>query len=166
MFRTPSRGHDGTMSESADPASRLRAEMVAQLRQRGGVSDPRVAAALSEVPRHLFVPGVELRKAYGDQAIPTHYRDGVPTSSASQPAIVATMLEQLLPPPGGSVLEIGAGTGYNAALLSGLVGPSGQVVTNSVKSSGGGGNRTRAETLSDRQVARYPGSSTSLSWCP
>src|SRR5262249_58963948 len=50
-------------------------------------------------------------------------------SSASQPAIVAAMLEQLNPPAGGHVLEVGAGTGYNAALLSALVGPSGRVVT-------------------------------------
>lgn len=117
------------MSTSEDPASTLRAEMVAQLKRRGGLSDPRVAAALAEVPRHLFVPASALSEAYGDQAIPTHYDDGVPTSSASQPAIVATMLEQLDPPAGGSVLEIGAGTGYNAALLSRLVGPSGRVVT-------------------------------------
>jgi protein-L-isoaspartate(D-aspartate) O-methyltransferase len=117
------------MAKSADPAASLRAEMVAQLWRRGGLSDPRVKAALAEVPRHLFVPGVELSEAYSNRAIATHYRDGVPTSSASQPAIVATMLEQLRPPAGGSVLEIGAGTGYNAALLSRLVGPSGRVVT-------------------------------------
>ena len=59
----------------------------------------------------------------------TRYRDGWPVSSASQPAMVAAMLEQLRLPEGGSVLEIGAGTGYNAALLSGLVGASGRVVT-------------------------------------
>jgi protein-L-isoaspartate(D-aspartate) O-methyltransferase len=67
--------------------------------------------------------------AYADQAIVTHFRDGWPSSSASQPAIVAIMLEQLSPPRGGRVLEIGAGTGYNAALLADLVGPSGRVVS-------------------------------------
>ena len=103
--------------------------MVAHLTERGGLSSPQVAAALGEVPRHVFVPGVELSEAYADQAVVTHYRDGLPASSASQPAIVAAMLEQLRPPAGGSVLEIGAGTGYNAALLSKLVGPSGRVVT-------------------------------------
>jgi protein-L-isoaspartate(D-aspartate) O-methyltransferase len=117
------------MSDSGDPAARLRAEMVALLTERGSVSDPRVIAALESVPRHLFVPGSELAEAYGDQAIVTHLRDGVPTSSASQPAIVAIMLEQLQAPAGGSVLEIGAGTGYNAALLATLVGSSGRVVT-------------------------------------
>ena len=103
--------------------------MVAHLRARSGLTDPRVAAVLARVPRHLFVPGVDLAEAYADQAIVTRYRDGWPVSSASQPAMVAAMLEQLRLPEGGSVLEIGAGTGYNAALLSGLVGASGRVVT-------------------------------------
>jgi protein-L-isoaspartate(D-aspartate) O-methyltransferase len=116
------------MSGSDDPGAGFRAEMVAHLTERGGHSDPRVAAALGQVPRHLFVPGVELSEAYADQAIVTRYREGMPTSSASQPGIVAIMLAQLRPPPGGSILEIGAGTGYNAALLSKLVGP-GWVVT-------------------------------------
>jgi protein-L-isoaspartate(D-aspartate) O-methyltransferase len=107
----------------------LRAELVAHLRKSADLSDARVAAALGEVPRHVFVPWVELPEAYADQAVPTRFRDGLPTSSASQPAIVAAMLELLRPPIGGTVLEIGAGTGYNAALLSELVGPAGHVVT-------------------------------------
>jgi protein-L-isoaspartate(D-aspartate) O-methyltransferase len=117
------------MSGSDDPAARLRAEMVAHLSGPGGLADSRVAAVFCQVPRHLFVPGAELSEAYANQPIVTHRRDGMPTSSASQPSIVAAMLEQLNPPSGGSILEIGAGTGYNAALLSGLVGPSGRVVT-------------------------------------
>ena len=107
----------------------LRARMVAHLRERGSLTDPRVAAVLGRVPRHVFVPGVDLPEAYADEAIVTRYRDGWPVSSASQPAMVAAMLEQLRPPEGGSVLEIGAGTGYNAALLSALVGASGRVVS-------------------------------------
>ena len=116
-------------ADGGETAARLRAEMVALLRERGSVSDPRVIAALETVPRHVFVPGSQLAEAYDDRAIVTHLRDGVPISSASQPAIVAIMLEQLRAPVGGSVLEIGAGTGYNAALLATLVGPSGRVVT-------------------------------------
>jgi protein-L-isoaspartate(D-aspartate) O-methyltransferase len=116
-------------SSGGDPGAGARAELVAQLRRRGTLSEPRVAAALGRVPRHVFLPGVDLPGAYADEAVPTRYRDGVPVSSASQPAVVAIMLEQLRPPPGGRVLEIGAGTGYNAALLSHLVGPSGRVVT-------------------------------------
>jgi protein-L-isoaspartate(D-aspartate) O-methyltransferase len=107
----------------------LRAGMVAHLRERGSLTDPRVAAVLGRVPRHVFVPGIDLSEAYADEAIVTRYRDGWPVSSASQPAMIAAMLEQLRPPEGGSVLEIGAGTGYNAALLSALVGASGRVVS-------------------------------------
>ncbi len=103
--------------------------MVAELRKRKELTDPRVAAALGRVPRHVFVPGADLSEAYADQAIVTRYRDGWPVSSASQPAMVAAMLEQLRLPEGGSVLEIGAGTGYNAALLSALAGATGRVVT-------------------------------------
>lgn len=117
------------MTGSDDPAARLRAEMVAHLTERGELPDPRIAAAFGQVPRHLFVPQVSLPEAYADQAVITRYRDGLATSSASQPSIVAVMLDQLRPPPGGSILEIGAGTGYNAALLATLVGPSGRVVT-------------------------------------
>jgi protein-L-isoaspartate(D-aspartate) O-methyltransferase len=103
--------------------------MVAHLRERGGLTDPRVAAVLGRVPRHVFVPGTDLTEAYADEAIVTRYRDGWPVSSASQPAMVAAMLEQLRLPDGGSVLEVGAGTGYNAALLSALAGASGRVVS-------------------------------------
>jgi protein-L-isoaspartate(D-aspartate) O-methyltransferase len=117
------------MGDDGDAAAELRGRMAAGLRERGALSGERVAAAMGRVPRHLFVPGVELAEAYADQAIVTRYRDGWPSSSASQPAIVAIMLEQLSPPDGGRVLEIGAGTGYNAALLAELVGPSGRVVT-------------------------------------
>lgn len=119
----------GVMSTSDDPGARLRAEMVAHLAEHVRLSDSRITAAVAQVPRHIFVPGVELAQAYADQAIVTRYRDGMPASSASQPAIVVIMLDQLRPPPGGSILEIGAGTGYNAALLSKLVGPSGRVIT-------------------------------------
>jgi protein-L-isoaspartate(D-aspartate) O-methyltransferase len=113
-------------------AAALRAGMVAHLRAEGcgGVlRDPAVAQAMEKVPRHLFVPDVPVDEAYADIAIPTHFEDGVPTSSASQPAIVALMLQQLQPFAGMHVLEIGAGTGYNAALLAELAGPVGAVTT-------------------------------------
>jgi protein-L-isoaspartate(D-aspartate) O-methyltransferase len=78
----------------------------------------------------VFLPDVPIETAYRDEAIVTK-RDpaGVPISSSSQPTIMALMLDQLDPAPGQRVLEIGAGTGYNAALLAHLVGPSGAVVS-------------------------------------
>lgn len=107
----------------------LRTRLVGQLRASGTLRDPEVERALLRVPRHLFLPQVPLEQTYADTAVPTHWEDGQPVSSASQPSIVALMLEQLRLAPGMRVLEIGAGTGYNAALLAEIVGPEGQVTT-------------------------------------
>lgn len=86
-----------------------------------------VEEALRAVPRHLFLPGAELEAAYADDAVVVQRVDGVATSSASQPSMVAIMLEQLALAPGHRVLEIGAGTGWNAALMARIVGPAGSV---------------------------------------
>jgi protein-L-isoaspartate(D-aspartate) O-methyltransferase len=93
-----------------------------------------VRRAFLTVPRDLFVPekvaAAGLESAYLDEAIPTKFGDtGMPMSSSSQPAIMAEMLERLALEPGLRVLEIGAGTGYNAALLTEIVGPRGRVDT-------------------------------------
>lgn len=104
--------------------------MVRRLRRAGVVADPQVEAAMLEVPRHRFAPHIGRRSAYLDEAVMVkHARDGVPISSLSQPTIVATMLERLRVVRGQRVLEVGTGTGYNAALLSVLVGPEGSVVS-------------------------------------
>ncbi len=80
--------------------------------------------------RHWFLPGAPLDDVYRDRALVTHRSpEGVPISSSSQPALMALMLEQLDVRPGMAVLEIGTGTGYNAALLSHLAGPGARVVT-------------------------------------
>ena len=121
---------DNTDSDSRDNIA-LRQALVDKL--KGGESPtitmPRVEAAFRAVPRHLFVPGAPLERVYSDDAVITKRQDGVPVSSSSQPAIMAIMLEQLDLQPGHTVLEIGAGTGYNAALLAHIVGDKGQVVT-------------------------------------
>jgi protein-L-isoaspartate(D-aspartate) O-methyltransferase len=105
--------------------------MASWLRGWGGAPIPAaVDAAVRAVPREAFVPGVPLADAYGDGPVVTH-RDsrGVPASSASAPGLVAAMLAQLDVRPGHRILEIGAGTGYNAALLACLAGSAGQVTT-------------------------------------
>jgi protein-L-isoaspartate(D-aspartate) O-methyltransferase len=107
----------------------LRHRLVANLWDACVLRQQTVIEALEKVPRHQFLPGLPLEQAYADIAIPTHWRDQIAISSASQPAIVAIMLQQLRVTPGSSVLEIGAGTGYNAALLQELVGPAGSVTT-------------------------------------
>ena len=79
-----------------------------------------VLDAFARVPRHLFLPGVALDTVYADDAVVTRDEGGVPTSSSSQPSLMARMLELLAVRPGDRVLEVGAGTGYNAALLAAL----------------------------------------------
>jgi len=110
-------------------ATSLHQRLLQELRDGDLLSDPRVEEAFCSVPRHLFLPGVPLETVYTDDAIPTRSRDGFPISSSSQPAVMATMLDQLDLRPGHRVLEIGAGTGYNAALMARIVGPTGHVVT-------------------------------------
>jgi protein-L-isoaspartate(D-aspartate) O-methyltransferase len=108
----------------------LRGMLADQLLNRGLIRNSEVAEAFREVPRHLFVPETEPTNAYADEAIPVKWgADGRPLSSSSQPAIMAIMLEQLRPGPGQRVLEVGTGTGYNAALLAHIVGGTGAVVT-------------------------------------
>src|SRR5712692_11171534 len=97
---------------------RLQHELVDQLRAAGTIVSPAVESAFRTVPRHLFLPGVPVEDVYRDAAVTTKRVDGVALSSSSQPSIMATMLEQLDLQPGHSVLEIGAGTGYNAALMA------------------------------------------------
>ncbi len=113
---------------------RLRDELVRELRSRGVIRSEAIAAAFATVPRERFIPEVVaeqgLEAAYQDRAFPTkHDRQGMPISSSSQPAIMAEMLELLELAPGHRVLEVGAGTGYNAAVLSQLVGAQGRVTT-------------------------------------
>jgi protein-L-isoaspartate(D-aspartate) O-methyltransferase len=110
-------------------AARLRAAMVERLRAAGAIHDSAVEQALLNVPRHLFLPRSSLAEAYENVAVATRWEQGAPVSSVSQPEIVAMMLEQLHVVPGMRVLEIGAGAGYNAALLAELVGPAGSVTT-------------------------------------
>jgi protein-L-isoaspartate(D-aspartate) O-methyltransferase len=94
------------------------------------IEDDAVRAAFAAVPRERFLPGRPPEEVYRDEAIVTKRDErGLPISSSSQPAIMARMLERLALEPGLRVLEIGAGTGYNAALLKTLVGPQGRVVS-------------------------------------
>lgn len=113
---------------------RYRRTLVAALRRKGAIRTDRIRHAFLEVPREVFVPEVVadrgLRAVYTDEAVPTKTdAHGMALSSCSQPGIVAAMLELLDVQPGHRILEIGAGTGYNAALLRVLVGPRGRVVT-------------------------------------
>lgn len=108
--------------------------MVDDLRVRGVITSGAVADAFATVPREAFVPEVVAERGLGavyrDEALVTKkdVRD-MPLSSSSQPALMARMLELLGLQPGQRVLEVGAGTGYNAALMAELVGPQGSVTS-------------------------------------
>jgi protein-L-isoaspartate(D-aspartate) O-methyltransferase len=102
------------------PAAQLyqshRSRMVELLRSRG-IRDEKVLKVMSEVPRHFFVPEALAAKAHGDHALPIGYDQTI-----SQPYMVARMTELLEIDRDSTVLEIGAGSGYQTAVLSALAG--------------------------------------------
>lgn len=89
--------------------------MVAEQLVARGISDPRVLAVMGEVPRHLFVQEALARQAYMDNPLPIGEGQTI-----SQPYMVALMTELLRVEPGMKVLEIGTGSGYQAAVLGRL----------------------------------------------
>ena len=93
-----------------------RQRMVEQQLKPRGIKDERVLAAMAEVPREEFIPADARAGAYKDGPLPIGYDQTI-----SQPYIVAFMTEQLGPRPSDRVLEIGSGSGYQAAILSKLV---------------------------------------------
>ncbi|MFJ6138625.1 methyltransferase, FxLD system [Kitasatospora sp. NPDC092286] len=116
-------------SPAPDPQA-LRDALVTRIDSLHTFRTKAVRDAFLAVRRELFLPEVDLATAYQPKQVVTkRAADGTALSSASSPNIVATMLEQLQAAPGQSVLEIGAATGINAALLAELTGPTGTVVT-------------------------------------
>jgi protein-L-isoaspartate(D-aspartate) O-methyltransferase len=105
----------GVMAGPARDPEHARAAMVEhQLRDRG-VTDERVLAAMGAVPREAFVPDASRRHAYADGALPIEVGQTI-----SQPLMVAKMTERLEVEPGDRILEIGTGSGYQAAILAWL----------------------------------------------
>ena len=100
--------------DAAGERAEERRRMVDQLARRG-IDDPRLLAALAEVPRHRFVPFTRRARAYYDEPLPIGYGQTI-----SQPSVVAMMCDLLELEPGDRVLEIGTGSGYHAAVLSQL----------------------------------------------
>ncbi|MER7787943.1 methyltransferase domain-containing protein [Streptomyces sp. NPDC097640] len=146
--RRGAQGADRKSDPYAATAATLRAALVREITAGGGLSDPAWRAAFEAVPRHVFVPHYYeaggygspsgaavyerlgrhdpdparrarwLAGVYADAPLATRVRDGELVSSSSQPSLMARMLEALEVRDGHSVLEIGTGTGYNAALLA------------------------------------------------
>jgi protein-L-isoaspartate(D-aspartate) O-methyltransferase len=95
---------------------RLREQMVRNQISIRGVSHPQTLEAMRKVERHLFVPADQINRAYDDGPLPIGYGQTI-----SQPYIVAYMTQIINPKPNYKVLEIGTGSGYQAAVLAEIV---------------------------------------------
>ena len=118
-----------TATTPDDHAPDLRNALVASLVSKAAIVTPEVREAFASVPRHPFVPNVDVVTTYADQPVFIRWDGGTPISSSTQPTMMVIMAEQLRLEPGYRVLEIGAGTGYNAAILAHIVGATGSVTT-------------------------------------
>lgn len=101
-----------------------REELIEHLTRWGYLTKPEITEAFRKVPRHEFVPENLRDYAYADQPLPIGHGQTI-----SAPSMIAIMLNSLELKPGQKVLEIGAGSGYNAALVAEIVGPEGRVFT-------------------------------------
>jgi len=104
----------GTQKEDKNETARLR--MVETQIEARGISDAATLRAMRKVPRHIFVPASQASEAYSDRPLPIGY-----SQTISQPFIVAYMTELVRPAKGKKALEIGTGSGYQAAVLAEIV---------------------------------------------
>jgi protein-L-isoaspartate(D-aspartate) O-methyltransferase len=102
-------------SPDADEFESQREQMVERQLRRRGISDERVLAAMAAIPRERFVPEAYARRTYADSALPIGYDQTI-----SQPWIVAAICEAMELIGGETVLEVGTGSGYSAAVLAQL----------------------------------------------
>ena len=108
-------GQASGLCQTREDFAAARQQMVSLQLQARGITDPRVLAALNRVPRHLFVPPELASSAYGDHPLPIGRGQTI-----SQPYIVALMSQWAEVQPGEKVLEVGTGSGYQAAVLAEL----------------------------------------------
>ena len=104
------------LAQKKDPYESARNRMVEDQIAARGISDQATLQAMRKVPRHLFVPASYAREAYSDRPLPIGY-----SQTISQPFIVAYMTELSRPAKGKKALEIGTGSGYQAAVLAEIV---------------------------------------------
>jgi protein-L-isoaspartate(D-aspartate) O-methyltransferase len=144
--------NETTDSEGADGLAEARVRLAESLLVSGRAGAT-VSAAFLAVPRHVFLPQDLAARAYQDTAIAIKSdADGLPVSASSQPAIMAVMLEQLGLDVGQHVLEIGTGSGYNAALIARIVGDSGYPAG------------TRPDVIEGQMMSRRPNSVLVAGW--
>jgi protein-L-isoaspartate(D-aspartate) O-methyltransferase len=106
---------DDRTSLEDDAYAEARGRMVEYGIRALGIDDPQVLDVMGRVPRHAFVPNTYLKQAYANHALPIGYGQTI-----SQPYIVALMTQELDLEPGEKVLEVGTGSGYQAAILAEL----------------------------------------------
>ncbi len=111
----PAAGAAAERARGGDAFAAAREQMVARTIEARGVRDPRVLAAMRRVPRHELVPAALRDRAYEDSPLPIGFDQTI-----SQPYIVAVMTEAAQVAPGERVLEVGTGSGYQAAVLAEL----------------------------------------------
>jgi len=109
------RGHVLAADTDAGYAA-VRESMVSRQIEARGIADKRVLEAMRRVPRHMFVPDGLREQAYDDEPLPIGQGQTI-----SQPYIVALMTELARPQPGDRALEVGTGSGYQAAVLASLI---------------------------------------------
>jgi protein-L-isoaspartate(D-aspartate) O-methyltransferase len=115
----PGRDRDlgaGTRRDPEDGHAQRRREMVRSQLAGRDITDPRVLAVMSQLPRHRFVPPDLVELAYADRPLPIGHGQTI-----SQPYIVGLMTQLVRPGPGMKALDIGTGSGYQAAVLARLV---------------------------------------------
>jgi protein-L-isoaspartate(D-aspartate) O-methyltransferase len=112
----------GAAGDADDADLRAQRDRLVEIVRAGGVSEPAVLAAMRTVPRHRFVPPAWRAQAYEDIPLPIGFGQTI-----SQPYVVALMTARIRPRPGLRVLEIGTGSGYQAAVLATCVAPGGTV---------------------------------------
>jgi protein-L-isoaspartate(D-aspartate) O-methyltransferase len=104
------------LSQEEEDFQARREKMVQQQLKGRGIRDAAVLKAMATVKRHLFVPASQTDDAYADRPLPIGYGQTI-----SQPYMVAYMTEVIRPAPAATVLEVGTGSGYQAAVLAGIV---------------------------------------------
>lgn len=110
-------------------SEQLRNNLIDALTRKAVIKTSAVAAALRSIPRDHFTPWLSLQEAYADRAVINPATSEANISTVSQPTAVAHFLEAFNLKPGQRVLEIGAGSGYQAALIAHIIGASGHVTT-------------------------------------
>lgn len=108
--------------ETNSNSENLRNKLIDSLIESGIIKTKKIEAAFRKVPREIFLPNFKLNEVYTDGSVITKMIGVEPISSSTAPSLMASMIEILEVKPNQKILEIGTGTGYNAAILAEVTG--------------------------------------------